>query len=252
MKALAVLFFLLGIVSIVLLVVGLIKPTITCFWKPKNERTRKSVFVGYVIGFFICFVAFLICAPSSSSTEKTSNVAVSKQATEKEKASEEKSATEREAAKNDFSNFMNQFTEIDNTYAQVFSTKWKGTFSGMADGSVSVYNAYETMGKLQNYSNNVANKIRKLEIPSSLPKEDRELLKKARNDYAQGIDMQGYAAKKAKDMLDNGKMKPSEIQDVKETMQVAEGDKIKAVTNMVTLAQKYDYDFKNPESAESN
>lgn len=72
-------FLFLDIIIIILFVVGLIKPQITCFWKPKDRRTRKSVFIVYpflVLAFLVVGIAFLP-SPSSKVVESSSKVETS-------------------------------------------------------------------------------------------------------------------------------------------------------------------------------
>lgn len=166
---------------------------------------------------------------------------VKKEDSKKEDAKKEVAATDAEINAKDAEiykkDILVQLDAFQDEYDKHWANNWKTTFEGVSKGTVDKYKAYEALNSLDKYYAGLGNKINKTDLPK-LSKENQKLLDDYLAGFKDAISTRGLAASEAAKMFDNGKFKPSEMDEIKSTVSYADQQLLSALAKRVTLEQK--------------
>lgn len=159
----------------------------------------------------------------------------------KEDTKKEVAATDAEINAKDAETYkkdiIGQLDAFQDEYDKHWANNWKTTFEGVSKGTVDKYKAYEALNSLDKYYAGLGKKISKTDLPK-LSKENQKLLDDYLSGFKDAISTRGLAASEAAKMFDNGKFKPSEMDEIKSTVSYADQQLLSALAKRVTLEQK--------------
>ncbi len=228
----------------------------------KKFRNKKTLIIAA-----ICLVIMIAINPSSddkgengdaladekpAAKEKTSNDKEKTESTKEKKtekkekkpvAKDEKKEEKREeeSAKDYYvSNVKPAMDEYIAEYDRIWDELWAPTFSGIADESVDIYEAYDNLSSIESQYAELEMAIARIETDKDAQgKDDAKKVGEMRSSFANGAAMRKKAAKQAKKMIDEGAFKPSEIDKIVDTVNLSDSNTIQAIAVRAELESKY-------------
>ena len=105
---------------------------------------------------------------------------------------------------------------------------WQTTIVFMNEKSLDRFAAYKNIDELETILDGTRENFSKIRIPKELSKEQQKLLIKAEGEYEDFIRGRSRACDKFKECLDSGKMSPSQIKEITDTVNRSDAHAIKA------------------------
>lgn len=105
---------------------------------------------------------------------------------------------------------------------------WQGTITFMNEKSMDRFAAYKNIDNLETILDATRENFDKIRVPKELTKEQQDLLIKADGEYQNFIRGRSRACGKLKDCLDSGKMSPSQIKEITDTVNRSDSHAVKA------------------------
>ena len=192
-------------------------------WKNDEYAKRTKV----IITLFIVGVGIFGAANPKNQITPTNQTAPAKQETTKV-VNEDEKKQQQEAFKGWYPTFQNHL----NDYDQVLGY-WKTTMDNLGNGKISRYQAYDNMKKISAGMENVSSRIRNSKIPDTLSKKHKEEIQNGISSLSSAAYYRHKAADDMMEILDKGNFKPSELDGVKTTIQMSEGEMMKGLASIM-------------------
>lgn len=144
-----------------------------------------------------------------------------------------------EQMKADFEVFYKEFHAIDKDVKRAWNNNWVPTMNGLSTGQVDRYLAYENMKIMQEYfARQRLNASNKLSTPGSLDSEAKSKVDNAIKNYQVALAARCDAAEAMRDLLNKGNINPSDLDDVKWKLGMAESSEAEAAKSIAEVAQQ--------------
>ena len=210
------------------------------------EKYTKTAKVKRIIG-VVCAISFAGFALNSSNVPIETQKSTTAEQTDTKKVEKEKIVTP-EQTKADFEAFYEEFITIDRDVKRVWNNTWVPTINGLSTGQVDRYLAYENMKIMQEYfARQGLNASNKLEAPDSLDSKAKSKVKDAIKNYQVALSAREDAAEAMRDLLNKGNIKPSDLDDVKWKLGMAESSEAEAAKNLTEVARQLGVDITTEE-----
>ena len=190
----------------------------------KISKTKRIIGIACIISLVLGI------ATAEPPTEKDNTAATPESTTKQETAVSTEQLTQ------DLQNFYNQLVSYDNKTKDVWNNTWVPTVNGVGTGEVDRYTAYKNMKDMYNFFDRQKLNISKnVSIPESVTDEAKDKLNEAVEDYRTALVARKQAAKKMQEVLDSGDYKPSELDEVKRQIGIADQFEIKSMATVVEV-----------------
>lgn len=202
------------------------------------EKYTKVAKIKRIIGIFcaLSFAGFFFNSSNVSIDTPTKSAKVEQ--TDTKKVEKEKIVTPEET-KAAFEDFYKEFNAIDKDVKRAWNNNWVPTMNGLSTGQVDRYLAYENMKIMQEYfQRQRLNASNKLEAPDSLDSKAKSKVENAIKNYQVALAARCDAADAMRDLLNKGNIKPSDLDDVKWKLGMAESSEAEAAKNIAEVARQ--------------
>lgn len=210
-----------------------------------SEEYAKVSKIKRIIG-IVCIIAFVGSAATAPSKNESTDNAATTQA-EQTQTKEEKEAAKAaekealEAAKKaekeaQLKSLWEEIVAIDDSTNKAWNDVWAPTMTALGNGQMDRFTAYNNIKGLYEYTSNQWQKAHSLKTPSSLEGDDKKMIDEAINSYTTALYSQKEAAEDMKDLLDKGRINPSDLDSIKGNIDMAQSFKIQAIANIVSVA----------------
>lgn len=193
----------------------------------------------YICG--IGLVWFIICLAQPGTVKKDTQSTQQAQTASVEKAQIQTATLEEQQAA--FNQFYKEFTGIDTEFNENWKKLWGATVEGMGNGTVNQYQAYDAFKTLRQLGHTYGDKLRSVGVSNKIPPATRKAIEEARDEYAEAISLRGYGASQMADIVNEGKYKPSDVNDAKATIDMATQKGLAAMAKMVGAIQEAGYNL---------
>ena len=112
---------------------------------------------------------------------------------------------------------------------------WEATFTGTSNGTISRFQAYDNMKNLSIYMDRFNTTFKEYPIPKELSKEHKKQLKKSLNSLASWTYYRHQACKDMKNILDNNKLKPSDLDSIKSTIKRSNSELMSGLAGVMSV-----------------
>lgn len=218
------------LISLILLIVGLFKPSLVIRWGPDEKRGRKQAVITYLSILIFSFVMVGVTAPPTTNTAKQENQT---QLQPQPKAAapsadETKKKQQQEAFLNWYAGLDIQIKNFDNA-----SKIWTETFNALGNNAIGRHQAYSQLKPLQDTMSGFMTTFNKMEPPAILSKEHQKLLKDGTQDFSTMAYCRKNAVEKGLKFIDD--MKPSSMQEAMEEAKSASAYMIRGAAKLATV-----------------
>ncbi len=197
------------------------------------EKYEKVAKTKRIIG--IVAIAFFVLGCINSEYEKSQKPQPDPV---QEQATQQKPPADPEQVKKDVQAFYIQFCAVDKEIKDMWNTTWVPTIAALNNGVFSRYDGYEIMKKVeQYYAGQALHMDERLVIADSITGDTREKLEKVVQEYSFSMSAREDAADKMVDLLDEGNIKPSELEDVQHYINMANQSDATAAAGLAEMMQ---------------
>lgn len=202
--------------------------------KVKKPFYKKWWFITIIGIYALSMIAYLVGGDDEAKGEPE-KVETSAPVTEKKKEVKT-DTTEKDYFVNEVSP---QIASVVGAYDSIWEELWVPTFEGVADGTVDQFAAYESMKQLESGYKKLRDQVEAIE-DEKLSKDNKKLLKEFKKNFKDAAMMRMVAGKDAKEMFDKGTFSPSEMDKVKESVEIADRTLIQAAVDRTTLNASFE------------
>lgn len=228
-------FLLLG--SILLFIVGMVKPSLVIRWGAEDKRGRKQVAVTYLGLMIFSFVAFGMASPSKPSDTPKQEVKPAQSQTApqptQQQVNKPSTSTQEDLKKQQQEAYINwyagleiQLKKFDNS-----SKVWAETFAALGEGRIGRHQAYSQLKPMQNDMENFMMVFNKMEPPMALSKDHQKALREGTQELSTMAYSRKKAVEKALQFIDD--MKPSSMQEARDQAQLAQSIMLRGIAKIV-------------------
>lgn len=127
-----------------------------------------------------------------------------------------------------------QMEGVMEVYDRIWTEIWQPTFTGMSNGTVNRYTAYENMKEVERRYTALGTQISNIN-GDKLSKENKKHLDEFKANLSNAASLRRSTGNEAKKMIDKGTFSPSEVDKVMSTVRYSDGPMINAAFSKTTI-----------------
>ncbi len=203
----------------------------------KFKKKPKDACDAWNGGILLSVIVFAVAIYFSPKSDVADHSSTAKQVQSTETATAIPAKTPEEIKKDQQAAFTQWYSGVEKDLNSFDSTwaEWKKTFDGMSNGTLSKYDAYSRLKRVEKNLGLFSSKFQDTKPPEGLSKSHRDAISTSMSSLSDTASLRQMAAQQALDMLDNNDFKPSKVEELKQTLQSSDATTLKAAIGISTV-----------------
>lgn len=127
-----------------------------------------------------------------------------------------------------------QINGVMGVYDRIWTDFWQATFTGLGNGTVDVYTAYENMKEIEHRYTALGKQISNIN-GDKLSKENKKLLDEFKSELSDAASLRRSSGNEAKKVIDKGTFSPSEMDKLKTMVSYSDNSMMNAIISKTTI-----------------